>query len=316
MVDILTVGEALVEIMRTETGQPLSQPSLFTGPYPSGAPFVFAVQAARLGVDVAAIGTVGNDAFGNCLLDQLIADGIQTTGIRVLDSHTTGVAFVAYQDNGSREFVFHIAQAAAGQLHPDMLDENLFKDLKCLHLMGSTLSIHTDALETGRRALEFAQANGAKFSFDPNLRPELMAPERAREVFQPFLQDADVLIPTANEACLLSDERNLDVAIEKLRNQKPERIVVITEGKNGCTVYTSNWKQQIPGFPVNEVDPTGAGDCFDAGFLVEWLAGKPLSSAAQFANACGALAVTQMGPMTGMQPRDVVKAFIATYSSD
>ena len=61
--DILTIGEALVEVMRTDIDQPLNKPGPFVGPYPSGAPFIFAVQAARLGMKTAAIGSVGDDAF-------------------------------------------------------------------------------------------------------------------------------------------------------------------------------------------------------------------------------------------------------------
>ncbi len=314
MVDLLTVGEALVEIMRTGPDQPLDRSGTFTGPYPSGAPFIFAVQAARLGAQVTAIGAVGQDAFGGCLINQLRTDGIHINGIKVLPSHATGVAFVAYQSDGSREFVFHIAQAAAGQLHPAMLDETLFSDLKCLHLMGSTLSIHANALATGQRALELAQANGAKFSFDPNLRPELLAPEKAREVFQPFLQAADVLIPTAAEAQLLTGQDTLPAAIEHWLKEKPERVIVVTQGADGCAIYTSDQTQTIPGFPVKEVDPTGAGDCFDAGLLSRWLAGDSLATAARFANGCGALAVTQQGPMAGAQSLTAIQAFIANHT--
>ena len=62
--------------MRTDIDQPLDRPGPFIGPYPSGAPFIFAVQAARLGASVQAVGTVGDDAFGRCLSDQLRADGV------------------------------------------------------------------------------------------------------------------------------------------------------------------------------------------------------------------------------------------------
>src|SRR4051812_27064215 len=178
--DILTFGEALVEVMRTDIGQPLDQPGLFTGPYPSGAPFIFAVQAARLGAKVGAIGAVGQDAFGKCLLDQLQADHVDTRGVHVLPDYTTGVAFVSYNVDGSRDFVFHARHAAAGQLSPHMLDKELFRGLKCLHIMGSTLSMHQDALELGLHALEMAQDAGAKISFDPNIRPQLMSADRAR----------------------------------------------------------------------------------------------------------------------------------------
>lgn len=310
--DILTFGEALVEIMRTGIGQPLDQPGPFTGPYPSGAPFIFAAQAARLGAKVAAIGAVGNDAFGACLINQLQADQIDTSGVKILDTHTTGVTFVAYNAGGSRDFVFHIAQAAAGQLHPEMLDEAMFDGLRCLHLMGSTLSIHKDALATSLRALELAQEAGAKISFDPNLRPQLLPNEKARDVFQPILESADLIIPTAEEARILTGETKLAGAVAALLNDHPDRIVVVTEGAQGCTVYTTSHEQHIPGFSVEEVDPTGAGDCFDAGFLTQWLIGKSPADAARFANACGALTVTRQGPMAGALPLAEVQAFIAS----
>ncbi|NWG16788.1 MAG: sugar kinase [Chloroflexi bacterium] len=308
--DVLTLGEALVEVMRTGLDRPLDREGPFVGPYPSGAPFIFAVQAARLGAQAAAVGAVGDDAFGRCLLDQLTRDGVNCQGVRTLPGYTTGVAFVAYSGDGSRDFVFHLRHAAAGQISPDLLDERLFDDLKALHLMGSTLSIHDDALQTGLRALEMALAAGAKISFDPNLRPQLMPPSRARKAFAPILRAADVILPTAEEAMLLTGQPTLEAAVQTLLAGKPERIVIVTQGKAGCTVYTQDGAQTVPGFPVEEIDPTGAGDCFDAGFLVRWLVGDPPTLAARFANACGALAVTAQGPMAGAKTFDVVEAFI------
>lgn len=320
--DILTFGEALVEVMRTDIDQPLDQPSLFTGPYPSGAPFIFAVQAARLGAKVGAIGAVGDDAFGKCLLDQLHADHVDTRGVHVLPDYTTGVAFVGYKADGSREFVFHARHAAAGQLSAGMLDAGLFSGLKCLHIMGSTLSMHQDALQLGLRALEMAQAAGAKISFDPNIRPQLMSADRARYAFAPFMAAADVLIPSEEELLLLNDAYNVDAVVQDMLEDKPELIVVITKGAAGCVVMTQSNEFYVPGVgammqvdPINgydvvEVDPTGAGDCFDAGFLARWLAGDSPSEAAEFANACGALAVTAKGPMAGACSLAEVRSFM------
>ncbi|NDJ62779.1 MAG: sugar kinase [Chloroflexi bacterium] len=313
--DILTFGEALVEVMRTDLDQPLDQPALFTGPYPSGAPFIFAAQAARLGAQVGAIGAVGADAFGRCLLDQLHTDGIETSGVRMLDTHTTGVAFVAYESSGARDFVFHVRGAAAGQLTPDLLDERLFTDLKLLHIMGSTLSIHEAALAMGLRSLELARQTGAKISFDPNLRPQLMPNSQAKAAFAPFIAAADILIPTSEEAKLLTGTDDETAAVDVLLAQRPERIVVITRGAAGCTVYTQDQVATIPGFTIEEIDPTGAGDCFDAGFVVRWLAGDAPAEAARFANACGALAVNAKGPMAGARPLKEVHAFITSSHS-
>jgi tagatose kinase len=305
--DLLTFGEALVEVMRTGIDQPLDRPALFTGPYPSGAPFIFAVQAARLGAKVGAVGAVGDDAFGRCLLEQLKVDGVETRGVHVLPDHTTGVAFVAYNGDGSREFVFHARHAAAGQLSVAMLDEALFEGLRCLHIMGSTLSMHSDGLQMGLKALELAKQHGAKISFDPNLRPQLLAPEQAVVAFRPFVEAADVLIPTREELELLVPD-----GIEAAFVRHPHQIIVMTEGKNGCTVFSADQPQglHVAGFQVDEIDPTGAGDCFDAGFLVQWLQGASMPDAARFANACGALAVTAQGPMAGARMRDEVERFM------
>ncbi|MBK8033311.1 MAG: sugar kinase [Chloroflexi bacterium] len=320
--ELLTFGEALVEIMRTALDVPLDTPGEFTGPYPSGAPFIFAVQAARLGMRVGALGCVGAqadgqlDAFGRNLVDQLEADGVDTSAVIALPSYTTGCAFVAYSSDGSRDFVFHLRHAAAGQLSPALLDQpavqNLFSGLKCLHIMGSSLSMHADALVLGTRMLELAQAQGAKISFDPNLRPQLIAPAQAKIAFAPFAAAADVIMPTAEEAALLTGESTVAAAAGKLLVGKPDGVVIITRGEHGCTVYTPAGHTDVPGFAVAEIDPTGAGDCFDAGFLAEWLRGKSPIDAARWANACGALAVTQRGPMAGAASAAQVQAFIET----
>lgn len=312
--DILTVGEALVEIMRTGLDQPLDRPGPFTGPYPSGAPFIFAVQAARLGARVAGVGAIGDDAFGQCFIAQLHSDGVDTRGVRVLPGRTTGVAFVAYFTGGARDFVFHMRHAASGQLTPDLLDPAWFEGLGVLHLMGSTLSIHDDALATARHALALAQQAGAQFSFDPNLRPQLMPNARARDVFAPFVAAADVIIPTDEEARLLTGTDTTEDAVAALLADRPSRVVIVTRGADGCAVYTRDGAVHVPAFPVDEVDPTGAGDCFDAGFLFRWLAGDPPAEAARFANACGALAVTQQGTMSGARSLDEVWAFMRRHA--
>ena len=308
--DILTIGEALVEVMRTDIDQPLHRPGPFIGPYPSGAPFIFAVQAARLGMKTAAIGSVGQDAFGDCLRDQLQADGVLTDGLRYLPDQPTGVAFVAYQADGSRNFFFSLG--AGGFLSRDMLRADLFQDLRCFHVMGSTLSMSSTALKVCSTALEMAIAAGALISFDPNLRPELLPPDQARISFAPFISAADIFLPTETELLQLSGAVNAQEAIAELLDERPARKIVVTRGAAGCTVYTSQGRLDVAGYAVPEVDPTGAGDCFDAGFIAAILDGKSINAAASLANACGALTVSAKGPMTGAKPRADVEQFMRT----
>ena len=82
MVAILSIGEALVEVMRAERDVPLDRPGSLVGPYPSGAPAILASAAARLGASVGFCGTVGEDAFGHCVHRRLLADGIDCAALR------------------------------------------------------------------------------------------------------------------------------------------------------------------------------------------------------------------------------------------
>lgn len=308
--DILTMGEALVEVMRTDIAQPLHQPGPFVGPYPSGAPFIFAVQAARLGAKTAAIGAVGADAFGECLLNQLQADGLMTDGIRQLPAQTTGIAFVAYNADGSRNYVFSLG--AGGHIRADMLLPELFQGLRCFHIMGSTLSMSAAVLAVCREALRMAVDAGALISFDPNLRLELLPAEGARVAFAPFIAAADIFLPTADELLLLSGAATEEKAITTLMAERPERKIVVTRGAGGCSVYAADSRMDVPGFAVAEADPTGAGDCFDAAFVSGLLQGASAAEAARLANACGALAVTAKGPMAGAKTRAEVERFVAS----
>ncbi len=74
---------------------------------------------------------------------------------------------------------------------------------------------------------------------------------------------------------------------------------MLQRGKQGCTVFTRTKQIDAPAFPIEEVDPTGAGDCFDAGFLCGLLEGTPLAECARTAAAAGALNAAAFGPMEG-----------------
>ncbi|MBQ9707826.1 MAG: sugar kinase, partial [Firmicutes bacterium] len=102
MLDIVIMGEMIVEIMRDREDSPLHEAGIFKGPYPSGAPAICIDAAARLGCQTAIVGGVGKDDFGRCLLDRLNKDGVDTS--RVLESveRSTGCAFVTYFADGSR----------------------------------------------------------------------------------------------------------------------------------------------------------------------------------------------------------------------
>src|ERR1700674_568173 len=132
---ILTMGEILVEIMAAERGQSFRRPGTLIGPYASGAPAIFIDQVARVGSRCAMIGCVGDDDFGALNVERLRADGVDVSGIAVINTATTGSAFVTYREDGERDFIFNIANSASGQLSVDNIREDLLQDCRHFHVM-------------------------------------------------------------------------------------------------------------------------------------------------------------------------------------
>jgi len=311
MPQVLSLGELLVEVMRPAVDQPLDEPGQFVGPYPSGAPAIFIDAVARLGVSCGFLGVVGDDAFGRCILRRLRADGVDVRHIRTVTHRTTGIAFVSYRSDGSRQFLFHLPQSAAALLSPEDVRDDYLDGVKALHVTGSALSISDCAREACHRAVNLAKQHGAIVSFDPNIRPELLGVEAVRELCEPVLQASDVLLPSGGEATMLTGDADEEKACRHLV-ERGIPIVVLKRGVQGCVVFTDNEQVHVPAFPVTEVDPTGAGDAFAGGFVVAMLRGMSVVEAARFASAIGALAVTRQGPMEGLPILAEVEAFLSS----
>lgn len=311
MSKIVSIGEALVEVMRTERDCPLDRPGSLTGPYPSGAPAILCSAAARLGASVGFVGTVGEDAFGDCVQQRLLADGIDCSGLRRMRERLTGIAFVAYASSGERTFVFALAQSAAAWVASSQMPGGYLDDVRYLHVMGSSLSMSDELRNTIYAAAERVHAQGGTISLDPNLRAELMPLERIRGVCEPIVRLASIVLPSGKELTTLTGTGSPDEGARALL-ARGVKLVALKQGEAGSTLYTPTETLQIPAYRVTEVDPTGAGDCYDAALLVGLDEGWPLAKAGLFANAVGALATTRMGPMEGTFSRAEVLAFMAS----
>ena len=304
---VLTLGEVLVEIMRPDAETPLDEPGIFEGPFPSGAPAIFAVAAARFGLDTGFIGCTGQDAFSRLLLHKFRSEGVDTSASQVAPGgQSTGVAFVAYGKDGSREFVFHIRGSAAGFIRPEELAQTYFSRVRWLHISGSTLMLGSAWQQAVRQAISWTRVCGGSVSIDPNLRPDLMPDEEAAGILVPLLRTADLLFPTEAELLRLAPGTgSIESAAAQLAG--PGALVVTKRGPDGCTVFGPNLRQDFAAYPVTEVDPTGAGDIFAAAFIAGIETGATIPQAARMANAAGAFAVTRRGPMEGIADWEMVK---------
>jgi sugar/nucleoside kinase (ribokinase family) len=307
IMEILTIGGLLAEIMRKDLDEPFTQAADLTGPYPSGDATIFADVAARLGNKVAMVGTVGNDGFGECIVNRLKEDGVDVSSIKVDPLNTTGVAFVAYFSDGSRNFIYHWRYAAAGQITYDQVNPELLKDLKCLHLTGVGMSVNDSMKETMYK-LNNEVSDDTLVNFDPNIRPEVLSADEIRELCRPVLERCDIFFPSATEAQLFTQMETDELGCKKLAAEG--KLVVLKNGEKGCVIYSGDQRMEVPSFEVEEIDPTGAGDSFAAGFITAYLRGYDLKSCGYYANAVGALSVTKKGPMEGAPYEEEVLEFL------
>jgi fructokinase len=309
MAQIVTIGEILVEIMATEVGQTFRAPGLFAGPFPSGAPAIFADQAGRVGASTAIVACVGEDDFGTLNIERLRGSGVEVGAIRRMPGAVTGSAFVAYRPDGSRDFIFNIANSAAAMLDEAQLDPALFAGCQFFHVMGSSL-INPVVARAARRGVALARAAGARISFDPNIRKELLALPEVGTAIEAILAESDLLLPSEADLEHLCPGESEVAAAERLVAAGRE-MVVVKRGKRGSLYVDAQRQIEIPAFAVEEVDPTGAGDCFGGTFVACLALGVPLERALRLANAAGALAVGKKGPMEGNSTMAELEAFLA-----
>jgi sugar/nucleoside kinase (ribokinase family) len=310
MSKILTIGEILVEIIATKRGNGFRAPMPLIGPFPSGAPAIFIDQVGKLGQDCAIISRVGDDDFGHINVDRLKADGVDVSGIDIDPQGTTGSAFVRYREDGSRAFVFNIRHSACGTITLTGNAVRLVEECSHLHVMGTSLYAPS-VVDSVFTAIRTIKAKGGTVSFDPNLRPEILGSPGMRDALKIVIAETDVFLPSGAELFLFTEAKTEAEAVKELLDSGIKAIVA-KRGEAGATYYDATQTLSMPGFSVDEIDPTGAGDCFGATFVTFWLAGAAHAEALLYANASGARAVTREGPMEGASTRAELDAFIAS----
>ncbi|RDY32821.1 sugar kinase [Lachnotalea glycerini] len=297
MADILIMGEMLVEIMRTQEDVQLYDQGLFRGPFPSGAPAIFIDTAARIGCKTAIIGGVGKDDFGKCLLERLKKDGVDCSHVIESEKTATGVAFVTYFSNGSRKFIFHMGNTPAVEARAPK--ENEFKNVKFMHIMGCSLMANTNFAQEILKTMRMMARRGAKISFDPNIRKELYTDDSIHNVVKEVMRYTNVLLPGVEELLMTTGESNIEIAIKKCFENPKLEILILKNGSKGSEIYTRNGVKKIDAYKVEQLDATGAGDCFDGAFIAGLVQGKDVEEAARMGAAAGALNAAAFGPMEG-----------------
>jgi ribokinase len=260
-----------------------------------------ALAAARAGGEVALIGCVGGDGFGDRYLQYLRDEGIRTDGITKVAA-PTGSAFIAVDDSGENTILFN--PGANDALEPQHLDTHA-----SLIRSAAVLLFQLECpLPTILHAARIAAASGVPLILNASpLSPEFI---EARML-------CDTLIVNGHEAAMLSAmtldalEAEARRALEMTHCQQ----LIVTRGGNPTLAITAGETLRIAPPKVTPVDTVGAGDAFAGAFAVAVASGVDLTEAVRFANAAGALAAQMVGAQSSIPNRDAIVRLAAAYKA-
>ena len=316
MRDLVSLGELLVDF--TPVGESAAGNPVFER-NPGGGPANLACAAARLGVNTAFIGQVGDDAFGRALKGILADSRVDVGRLRLSADYQTTLAFVHLDAGGERSFSFYRRQGADTMLVPEEADFALAADCRCF-FYSSVLMTGGPSRQASFQLASHARERGAATVYDPNLRLNLWdSPEEARSVILSAMQWADIVKVSEEELVFLTGESDLDKAARQLKAAYGVKALLATLGAKGCFALVNGERIGVPGFAVETVDTTAAGDSFTGGFLYGLLQGcTPIEerSADQirdmltFANAVGALTTTRKGAISALPSYGEVLEFL------
>jgi len=260
-----------------------------------------AYASARLGAEVAMIGRVGNDAFGEQLVNSLKKTGVDTQQITRDSEASTGIALIVVEEGGQNSIV--VSSGANGRVTSDDVSraEAVIRSADLILLQ---LEIPLPAVIM---AAQCAKNNGVKVILNP-------AP--AQQLPAELLSLTDILIPNETEAAMLSGcDVDTDDGIRQaasILRQSGVKTLIMTRGSRGASLITENGIEHLPAFPVEPVDTTAAGDAFVGSFAAALAEGRPLTEAVRYGNAVGALASTKPGAQPSMPGRDDLDKMLQT----
>lgn len=285
MADIVVLGSANMDLVVRQPRLPEPGETMFGSSFatvPGGKGLNQAIAAARVGGEVAFLGAVGGDAFGRELRETLSAAGVNTDAVALVE-RPTGTAHIAVLDGGENAIVV-VPDANGVELPLDDVQRDAIRAARYLVVQFER------PLPLVAEAVAFARAHGVTTVVTP--APALPVPEG-------LLENVDILVPNAAEACTLASIDDETDAARALSARVGT--VVVTRGARGALVARGgDIVAEVPAHPVTPVDTTGAGDTFTGVLVARLAAGDTEPAALRAASVAAALATTRAGASTSM----------------
>jgi 2-dehydro-3-deoxygluconokinase len=319
---LLTIGEPMAVFSADDVDVPISDVTHWSK-HTAGAELNVAVGVARLELPATYVSAVGQDPFGNFLLNCLKKANVNCEHIHQTDAYQTGIYFKEQLTSGDPQVYYMRKNSAAANYQAQNLETIDYSQYAICHLSGIFPAISETASSAFRRLIELLQQNQIFTTYDPNLRPTLWeSPEKMVRDLNLFAKYANLIVPGIKEGQVLCGTDNPEEIVKFYFSQSEvTKYVIVKLGAQGAYFASrdqfnrSSGGTIIPGYQVAKVvDTVGAGDGFSVGLISALLEGQTIEDAVRRACVIGALAVTQAGDNTGYPTREELQKHISQYN--
>lgn len=316
MYDVIALGELLIDFTQNAISE---QGNIMYEANPGGAPCNVLSMLQKLGRRTAFIGKVGNDRFGELLRQAACEVGIDTECLYTDFNNPTTLAFVSNREDGDRSFSFYRKNGADTMLTKEEIPVEKIKSSRIFHF--GSLSMTAEPCKSATEyAVEAAKNGGCLISFDPNLRPLLWdSLDTAKKRIEYGISVCDILKIADDELQWITQENDIDKAIESFRNSYDVPLMLLSMGKNGSRAFCGSLSAFAPAFLTSAtIETTGAGDTFCACALdfvlknggLEFTV-EALSEMLRFSNAAAAIVTTRRGALRVMPSLSEIESLIS-----
>lgn len=304
MADLVCLGEPLIEFNQGPDG-------LFAMGYGGDVSNV-AIAAARQGAVTTLVSRVGDDRFGQALIELWRRENIDFQAVSTIADSETGIYFVFHDDLG-HHFLYRRQRSAASLMEAGDLPIDGIRNAKIFYSSGISLGVSNNLRATTFEAMERARSSGVTTAFDPNLRTALWSLDEARSVTHDLMRGIDIALPGLDDARQLTGLQSPE-DITRFYHDLGAEVVALTLGRDGVAISANKGVQMVPGARVEAVDATGAGDCFNGVFLSEYLVHGDAIRAAERANLGAALSTTGYGAVDPIPDKSTIQSKEGTFT--
>ncbi|RLG92578.1 hypothetical protein DRO37_09175 [Candidatus Bathyarchaeota archaeon] len=309
MLDVLVIGDLIADIVIEVDHLPLPEDVQLASKMEmiAGGAANFAIMASRLGLRVGILDAIGNDEVGRSLIKVLERDGVMTASITMKEGKTKQT-LVLVSKRGEKSFIGLIGGYTA-LIAPE--DIKMIAESKGIYISGYSLGVEKLSSErlTALKSLEIAEKLGRYIFFDPG--PLVSAIDK--ETLCRTIRRSNVLMLNLAEASTITGVEKPEENV-KMLNKLGADVVALKLGEKGCLLFDGKKLIREYGITVDVVDPTGAGDAFNAGVIYGVIRGLDLEKVARLANIIGTLSTTRLGAGQNLPTRKEIIDFLKRSS--